>query len=326
MEYIDQDMHMRFVTRSALSFLLIAGIALAAGPAAAVEVDSRAGTSGFSFLKVGIGARAVSMGSAFTGLADDASALYYNPAGVAGLLNGRYILGYLNYFDDMQSGFAGLTRPVSEITALGFHLNYLNYGEFLETDKSGKILDNFSGGNVVFGLTLASKMSYHLMLGATGKFILEKVHDYSATGLAFDFGLKYAANRDRYSFGLAVQNLGTQLSSLGNEKDRLPITFRTGGSVRPLGVPFVISGDLVFFTDNDPHLAIGGEYYNFEPIFIRAGWNTFGKNFRAAYSDDKWAGLALGVGFLVKTMEISYAFAPGADLGDSHRITLTGNL
>jgi hypothetical protein len=317
---------MRLSRGKMLILFILAGIGLSSGATSAVEVNTRAGTSGFSFLKLGIGARAVGMGGAFTGLADDPSTLYYNPAGIAGMPKGRYILEYLNYFDDMQSGFAGITRHVGEKHVLGFYADYLNYGEFLQTDTSGRILNNFSGGNLVMGLTLASRVSYGVMIGVTGKFIYEGIQNYSATGLAADLGLKYATNRDQYSFGVAIQNLGTQLSGLGSDKDRLPLTFRTGGAVRPKGLPLIVSTDLVFPIDNDPHVAIGGEYRRFEPILLRLGWNSFGKNFRAAYSDDKWAGLGLGVGFLVKTMEISYAFAPGADLGDSHRITLTGNL
>jgi len=39
------------------------------------------GTTGSTFLKLGAGARAIGMGSAFTGLSDDATAIYWNPAG-----------------------------------------------------------------------------------------------------------------------------------------------------------------------------------------------------------------------------------------------------
>ena len=43
------------------------------------------------FLKLGVGARALGMGGAFAGLADDASAAYWNPAGLAYLKTNQFM-------------------------------------------------------------------------------------------------------------------------------------------------------------------------------------------------------------------------------------------
>ena len=67
-----------------------------AAPAGAV--NSNAGTSAFSFLKINAGARAVWMGGAFTGLADDENSLYYNPPCIATMEHRSFILGSHNYF------------------------------------------------------------------------------------------------------------------------------------------------------------------------------------------------------------------------------------
>jgi len=289
-------------------------------------VNSSAGTSAFPFLKIDASARAVSMGGAFTGLADDESALYYNPAGIALFEDKRFIASYHNYFVDMQSGFLGLIKPLSMGKyVLGIHISYLNYGSFVETDNSGTILGEFSGSDLVLAGTIAFKKDYTWKFGATSKIIYEKIQDFSAAGLAFDFGAKYTSDRGYYSAGIMIQNLGFQLSSLGDEKEKLPLTFRTGGSARLKGLPLSVSSDLIIPTDNDLDFAIGGEYQAAKQFYIRLGWNTFGSNYQAANSDDNWAGLGLGFGFdFNEKMHIAYAFTPGAELGDSHRITLSG--
>lgn len=303
---------------SILSLIAITPNALAG------DINANAGTSSFPFLKINIGARAVSMGGAFTGLADDEAALYYNPAGIASYEEKRFIFGYHNYFADMQSGFVGLIKPLSYTKTVGAYISYLNYGEFTQTDEFGTSTGTFGGGSLVAAFTFAMRQGYYLNFGGTVKLIYEKVQDFSATGAAVDLAAKYTADRDRYSFGLMIQNLGTQLSSLGEEKDKLPLTVRAGVAVHPRGLPLTLASDLILPTDNDLIFAFGGEYLELRPVVIRAGWNSFGSNYRTAASDDSWAGLSFGAGFDFKNKQISYSFSPSADLGDSHRITLTG--
>ncbi len=315
-----RNMRPGYVAVCTLLVLLLAAVTVVGK-----DINASAGTSAFSFLKINLGARPVAMGGAFTGLADDETALYYNPAGLAGAEQKRYILGYHNYFVDMQSGLVGYIHPLNDRQTLGFHVSYLNYGEFTETDLLGNVNGTFGGGDLLIAASFGMKRTYQFSFGATAKFIYEKVHDYSATGVAIDIGARYSSNRGRYTAGLMLQNLGAQLSSLGEEeKDGLPTIVRGGGSARPKGLPLQFVADLILPFDNDLVFAIGAEYYELKPLYLRMGWNSFGKNYRADDSEDNWAGISLGLGIDIRSMQISYAFSPAADLGESHRITLTG--
>lgn len=310
------------MTRTITSLVIAA--CLLASLATADDVNKNAGTSAFPFLKINPGARSVAMGGAFTGLANDETALYYNPAGLASLEGKRFLMEYHNYFADLNSGIVGVILPFSETHVFAAHINYLNYGDFVETDQAGNVLGEFSGGDLLFGLSYAIRYNDRYMFGGTVKFIYEKLQDYSATGAAVDLGAKFASDRDRYHAGIAIQNLGTQLSSLGDEKDKLPLTFRAGGAVRPRGLSFLFSADVAMPIDNDPYFAVGTEYFAIKPVYLRAGWNSFGSNFRAVESDDNWAGLSLGFGLDLWTTQLSYSYSPAADLGEMHRITWQG--
>jgi hypothetical protein len=300
-------------------------VVLVSGTISGKDVNGDVGGSAFPFLKINLAARAVAMGGAATGVAEDESSLYYNPAGIAGLDNRRYILGYHNYFVDMQSGIVGYIHSLRNQRALAVYASYLNFGEFTETDLDGNVQGSFGGGDLLLAASFAMQRTHRLAVGATAKFIYQKIQNFSATGLAFDIGARYSSDRGRLTAGLMLQNLGTQLSTLGEgERDGLPTSVRTGIGARPRGLPLLLAADLVVPFDNDLHVALGAEYYELKPLYLRLGWNSFGSNYRADDSDDSLAGFSVGVGFDYRLMQLSYAFSPAADLGDSHRITLTG--
>jgi hypothetical protein len=308
-------------------FIMCIVLLFSAGYVSAQEVKSindNAGTSGFPFLKIPVGARSVAMGTAFTGLADDELAMYYNPAGLAMALENRYLFEYHNYIADMQSGMIGIVKPMNDRNVVGGYISYLNYGKFQRTDQSGTVGGEFSGGDILLALSYAHRPSYQFMAGGSLKLIYEKLESYSATGVAVDLGGRYIDIREKYSFGVALQNLGSQLSALGSEKDKLPLILRGGASGKPRGIYTLFSADVVVPFDNDPYFCVGAELQKFKPLFIRAGYNSAGKNIRASGSTDNTAGFSAGVGFDHRRLHFSYAFTPQAELGDSHRFTITG--
>ena len=93
--------------------LAVVAIILIATPTVAKNINSNAGTTGFSFLKLGVGAKAVAMGGAYTGFADDPSTMYYNPSGTMRIREKMFLAGYHNYVLDIQSGFVAAVLPVS---------------------------------------------------------------------------------------------------------------------------------------------------------------------------------------------------------------------
>ncbi|SYZ72567.1 conserved exported hypothetical protein [Candidatus Zixiibacteriota bacterium] len=309
-------------------FFTLAVILILTQLAAAAVSNSNSGTRSFNFLKIEVVARPTAMGGAFTGVADDPSALYYNPAGVAGLQGRQFLVGYHNTIFDMQSGFMGYVHSLSQTRKLYFVVSYLNYGDFIRTDGQGNELGTFSGGDFLLGVGYSAVVKERFQLGGTVKFMYEKVDSYSATGIALDLGAKMKLPDRRTTLGLMVQNLGTQLSEYTSTsgKDPLPLNLRGGFSSRLKGMPILFAVDAVLPSDNDLYFCLGAEYYKLKPLYLRLGWTSFGSNYKTNSSKDDLAGFSAGFGIDYNKFQISYSISPQAELGTTHRVTLSGGL
>lgn len=297
---------------------------LASAPVFGASNNDKVGTKVFPFLKNGIGARPLAMGGAFTGLADDESALYYNPAGVAGIRTKAFAASYVNYFGDVNSGYLAFLYPWGQKQTLGAALNYFNYGEFIGLDSAGNSTGNFTPGDVAFQLTYARELKAGFSAGLSTKLIYEKLQDYSSSALAADLGVLYNFKSGRGRVGLAVQNLGFQISRFwGGPKEALPLAVKAGVSLHPVGLPMNVALDFGLPVDNDLFVSGGIEYLKLNPVFLRLGYSTFGKNYKAGLESgkDNLAGFSGGVGVLVRKFQVDYAFLPYSTLGSAHRFS-----
>ena len=322
--------------------IIIAVIAALAFSPAAMAINSNAGTSAFTFLRIGTGAKSQAMGGAFVGLADDASALYYNPAGLTvsttegelydDLLDQKlnvapknnFTASYINYLLDFQYGFLGYVREIDSTTSAGVSISYQNYGTFNRLDSDGNKLGTFGASDMALGLTYSKRLSPRVTTGVTGKFIYEKLEDYSANGLAADLGIMYLINPNGSTrIGLAITNLGAQLSGLTKQhKDQLPGKAALGISHHLVGVPILFSGEVGKPFDNDFYLSVGGEVTSLKPFFLRFGWTTQGKDYKTGGNNEFLSGFAGGFGLQHNNYQFDYSYSSYSDLGSVHRITV----
>ena len=290
-------------------------------------INDKAGTSAYQFLKIGRGARAVAMGGAFTGLADDENGLYWNPAGLVQVKSKMAAFSYNSYLADIQSGFLGYLSPYGEVDALGVSLLYMNYGDMDKMDEDGIKRGTFGANDMAFSISYARQVKDRLSVGINGKIIYERIDDYVSDSYAIDLGGFYRLASEKTRFGLLVQNLGFQRSGLTSEhKDPLPTTLRLGLSHRLKGLPLLVDLDLAKPWDDDPYFSLGGELYSLRPLILRFGYN-YQKSKADGSNGDKLAGGSWGLGIRWRRFRFDYAYVFSfASLGGNHRFSVSRNL
>ena len=289
--------------------------------------NSKVGTTAYGFLKIDPSARSTGMGGAFVGLSDDESALYFNPAGLIQIETKRFFTTYNNYITDIQSGFLGYVHPYSENTRLGASICYFNYGSFTKTDKQGTNLGTFGASDFALALSLTKGISPKFSLGGTGKFIYEKLENYSSDALALDVGVLYTSGDSRTRIGGIGQNIGVQLrGATESHKDPLPASIKVGISHHMRELPLIVAADAAKPFDNDIFFNLGGEFTALKPLYLRMGWSSFGKNFKTDSDKDNLAGFAAGFGVTWKVYRFDYAYSSYADLGGVHKISISGGI
>lgn len=288
-------------------------------------VAEAGGAASAAFLKLGVGARPVAMGSAFTGLADDVNAFTWNPAGLINASPKEFSFMHLEHFQNIRYDSLCYARNWNG-TAAGFGFGYLSSDGIARTLIDD---DAYYGwrGDGYYGFrnsTLFAAVSRELSDGHSAGLLLrwlsETIEEHTASGAAMDFGYLWALGKG-VSVGLAAQNIGGAMKFIEAD-ERLPAVFRAGAGYKSPSGRLAAGLDFVFPTDYQPSVNIGGEYVAGNFLSIRAGWR-FKDMFRDDHLDEI-TGLSAGAGFAFFGYTLDYAFVPYGDLGYSHRISLGG--
>lgn len=297
---------------------LVTALLLTTSTAFGAFGNSDKGTTAANFLKLGVGARASAMGEAFSAVADDASAMYWNTAALSRVENGSLTLMHAPYIDSSYFDYAAYAHNLGNYGALGLGFQYFSSGKIDETDTSGITTGDFTPSDMALSIGYA----YPLLGGSAGlslKYINSKIID-SASAIAVDFGVLSPAYLDnKVRFAATVVNLGTQLKYDQVEED-IPLAIRVGSAYQ-VTKSMILALDGVFPNDNDPYLGVGTEYN--VPVSetmgfaLRAGYNS-----RTTSEVDGVTGVTAGVGFSYQKMTLDYGFVPLGDVGLTHRVSL----
>jgi hypothetical protein len=305
--------------RKLQQLLLMLIVALAPVRASAGD----AGEAGALFLRMGMGARAAGMGEAFTAVAEDASATYWNPGAMAAVLGTNLVFMHNEFFQSIRLEQAALTHETDFGTfGLTFTGLYMDEMDRYEDTPSAMPLGTFSAYDVSFALGYARYLLPNLSAGVTAKWIYENIDESTAKGYAFDLGLYHVSMLPGVKFSGVLTNLGPPLKFeddrfTGEEFD-LPRTGKIGVSYERK-LPSVRGGilaafDVVFPNDGKAKQHIGAEYNYLKRLFVRGGY-------KAGYDSQ---GATFGVGVTYRSFTLDYAvLLVSNDLGDSHRIGFT---
>lgn len=293
---------------------------------------------GAVFLMIFPGARAVGLGGAFSAIADDAMATYYNPAGLAFQhsidLSHTYGDWLPGLYPGMSYKYYGLAVPISERYTIGSSVDYLSTGETDVTDNNGNYLGSYTSYDVAVGLSVGVKINSNNALGITGKYIqsflipdwvLELYGLNGGTGRAFAFDLgtlsSYPSVFGISSVALGLKNIGSNIKyTKSGEEDRLPLAFVLGLSHKISAktlFPYVQSDFWLFkWFLNQSHVSIAYDIHK-GLVGSETSWYSYGAEFspfaffsvRYGYfidSDGERRGSTFSYGLDFKFLKIDY--------------------
>jgi len=277
--------------------LLTLGAAAADG-----QTLTKTGTSAAAFLKIGLGTRAIGMGGAFTATADDISAVYWNPAGLATTYGAEAAFNHVNWFADVRLDFAGFSTRLADFGVLGAFVTVMSMDEMdvRTIEMPTGTGERFSAGALAIGLSYARSLTEDFSIGFSAKYLREYIWNSSASGLAVDVGVLYRIPvLNELRLAAAVSNFGTKMKLEGRdnlvvqqvggtngnlintsvevESYDLPLLFRVGVAVDLVKTEdFRVTAevDAVHPNDNTEYLNTGIEAGWKELVFLRGGWKS----------------------------------------------------
>ena len=293
-------------------------LGLAALPAEAQNV-SRSGTTAASFLEIGVGSRAMALGGAFTASVDDATALYWNPAGLARMTTAEVVTSHAEWLADLNHDYVGVAVPLGG-GVVGASVTMLSVPETVvrtELNQQGTG-ETYDAADVALGLSYGRAITDRFSLGGTVKYIQQRIWNSSATSVALDLGTQFRTDFfGGLTIGAQVSNFGTDLrldgrdlrtfvdpvpSQDGNNGQipadyaldawSLPVDFKLGVVARPMNSrlnQLTLSADARHPSSNYESLNVGAEYGFRERVYFRAG-------FQGLFLDEAEGGLSFGLG------------------------------
>jgi hypothetical protein len=321
---------------------------------------TKVGTTGANFLKIGVG-RATGMGDAFVAIADDASAAYFNPAGLSQVAR-CITLNHADWFADLNHDNITAVVPVASFGTVAFSITALTMGKMQQTtidnpstrfrEDEGEGLVEFGASDLALGVSYSRIITDKLSFGLTAKAVNQSVWDMTASAIGADLGLFYNTGFRSLRIGAAVTNFGTQLSFSGRQldynfqwTDSGPSQIQGSYKTTPAGLPtsfrFGVAYDLVSTacdrltaavdvahpSDINETVHFGFEYGRSEFLAVRAGYVLNG-DLQYQESIGWLTGLSAGLGLKAKTgrgvdLGLDYAFRYYEQLNPAHRLMLT---
>jgi len=308
------------------------------------------GTTAASFLEVGVGSRAIGMGGAFVGIANDVSSLYWNPAGLGVMTKGETVFEKVDWLAGISFNYFGAAVPLSGYGTLGFFINSMTMSTMkVRTvqypDGTG---EDFDASSFAAGLSYGKKLTDRFSIGFNVKYIRESLWHEGSSSFAFDVGTLYQTGIKGLRIGAAITNYGPDMKLDGSDliiyydpdplidgnNDKIMGKLLTEKWPLPLNMQFGIGYDIcdtkylrvttaidAFHPiNNTESINIGCEIAIVKMLFLRSGYKALGQQ-------DTEEGLTLGGGinyrlFGQSNIKLDYAYTDFGRLKSTNRFTL----
>lgn len=282
---------------------------------------TKVGSSAAQFLKIPIGAKAVSLGSTFTSISDDITAMYWNPAGLPQIKKFTMGFTHIKWIGDMSHNFFGMLIPIDGVNTVGASVIQLASGQIENTTilqpKGTGIF--FDARDLAVSISYARQVIEQVSIGITGKYINQRIWNSSAQTIAFDVGVLLKTGYNDINLGFTLQNFGPELkmsgsdlikeidldpnsatnpaveSQLATQPFALPTSYRgsislglisNNGLLQIPNSTLLLAADAFHSNDYPERYSVGAEYGFLKTFFVRGGY---------VFNTDE-EGLSLGAG------------------------------
>jgi long-subunit fatty acid transport protein len=312
---------------------------------------SKKGTTAAPFLSIGQSARAIGMGSAFVGVVNDVSSIYWNPAGLTKTQGVNVTFDHTLWIADIKYNYLAASYNLGDIGTIGFSYTGSDIGEMNVTTISQPegTGETFSANQAAFSLAYAIQLTDNFSIGFSPKFIYESIWRMSATAFALDLGVQYVTPFDDAILAMSISNFGSSMQLLGNSNLvlhdldpvnsgnngdvpayletnswALPLTFRVGIAYNPVQVDehrLTVAVDAMHPSDNYESINLGTEYAYNDFVFIRGG-------FKSLFLETSEETFSFGFGVKQLLMDnvalkIDYAYQDFGRFSDIQKFTLS---
>ncbi|MCD6412897.1 MAG: PorV/PorQ family protein [Elusimicrobia bacterium] len=268
-------------------------------------VKGRGGIPG-EFLSWGAGARSLAMGKAFVAVSNDASATYWNPAGLGDIERQEAMMLHTMLWAGTSYDFLSYVKPMINLGAIGLSLVRLYTGGFEGYDIWNERTTTFSDDQMAVTMSIGKKLLKTFSIGANFRYLKHTLAWHTNSSFVVDIaGLYSVPKMSNLSIGLNLQNVFE--NEISPSKDKLPFTIRLGAAYKQFKNRLGITADFVSIAGT-PGLEshFGVEYWAMKYLALRAGMDSEEKSF--------------GFGLNWKNIGFDYAIAMH-DLGISHRMS-----
>lgn len=314
------------------------------------QVVNKVGTSAAVFLRIPVGARGAALGSANVARADDPSVIFWNPGGLSRLEGLQIAMDYSLWLPGLDFSFMGITMPLGQLGTLGLQVTRLGTEEMEITTPAFPMGtgQSYTAASTVLGLSYGRNLTDRFSIGASIKFLQERIFNSIANGIAFDVGTLFTTPFNGIRLGVSIANIGTKLQMDGEDLNiRVDVApdqagnnqsivggLRTDRFEAPLTLRIGTTGDIIKFqdvrlswmadgfspNDNAASMNVGTELALFQDsIFLRGGYNDL-------FLEDNIRGLTLGAGARISWsggnyFTLDYAYQDFRYLGGVNRFT-----
>jgi opacity protein-like surface antigen len=324
--------------------IVLLGALLLCSSVAASQSLTKTGTTAAPFLKIGVGSRAIGMGGAFTATANDISAMYWNPAGLAAINGNEATFNHVSWLADVRYDFAAAAISLVDFGTLGVFVDILTMDEMdvrtIEMPEGTG--ERFTAGGMAIGLSYARNLTDQFSIGFNTKYIRENLWHMSSTSFGVDVGVLYKiAILNEFRLGANIANFGPKMKLEGRdnlyviqvggpegnlvnsdiqlESYDLPLLFRVGVAADVLKeetARLTLALDAVHPNDNTSYLNTGMEFGWNEILFVRGGW----KSLFERDTEQRWT-LGAGINYTMLqgvSLKVDYAYQDFGRLASVH--------